>query len=219
MIDVERTIISQYANSPTILQLIRGMNAHIDPAADFDNFFWWVWNVDTAQGFGLDDWGKIVNIGRDLTIPAEPFYFGFSEALPGAQPFDQAPFFNGFGDTQTYTLSDEQYRKLILTKALSNITTTTAPAINQLLQNLFSDSGRAYVHDLGGMRMMYTFEFVLSPFQFAVLTQSGAIARPAGVDAILIVVPSPTFGFYEQLPGVTPFDEGTFFAGVESATI
>ncbi len=95
MIDVERTIISQYGNSPTILQLVQNMNAYLDPRADFDAFFDYVWNVDTAQGFGLDIWGRIVNIRRELQIPDAPVYFGFNDALPGAYPFDEAPFYDG----------------------------------------------------------------------------------------------------------------------------
>ena len=66
MINVEQTIISQYANSATISQLVRNMNTYLDPRADFDTFFDFVWNVDTAQGFGLDIWGRIVNIRREL---------------------------------------------------------------------------------------------------------------------------------------------------------
>ena len=72
MIDVERTIISQYANSATIVQLVQNMNTYLDPRADFDNFFDYVWNVESAQGFGLDIWGRIVGISRELLIPAWP---------------------------------------------------------------------------------------------------------------------------------------------------
>ena len=36
MIDVERTIVSQYANSATIVQLVQNMNTYLDPRADFD---------------------------------------------------------------------------------------------------------------------------------------------------------------------------------------
>ena len=38
MINVEQTIISQYANSATISQLVRNMNTYLDPRADFDAF-------------------------------------------------------------------------------------------------------------------------------------------------------------------------------------
>lgn len=56
MVNVEQTIISQYANSATIVQLIQNMNGYVDPQADFDNFYNYVWNVDTAQGVspGID---------------------------------------------------------------------------------------------------------------------------------------------------------------------
>ena len=88
MIDVEQTIISQYGNSATITQLVRNMNEYLDPRADFDTFFDFVWNVETAQGFGLDIWGRIVDIARTLLIPPPVEYFGFNEASPGSFPFN-----------------------------------------------------------------------------------------------------------------------------------
>ena len=210
MIDVERTIISQYANSPTITQLIQNMNQYLDPRTDFDAFYDFVWNVDTAQGFGLDIWGRIVNIKRELQIPNDPVYFGFNEALPGSYPFNQAPFFDGNpAATQTYLLGDDAYRSLILTKALSNITSTNAPALNQLLQNMFSGRGRCYVNDLGGMQLRYVFEFDLTPVEYAIITQSGVLPRPSGVGAIIFQSALPLFGFSEA-GDAAPFGQGVF---------
>lgn len=204
MINVEQTIISQYGNSATITQLVRNMNEYLDPRADFDAFFDFVWNVDTAQGFGLDIWGRIVDIGRELLVSDAELYFGFSEALPGSYPFAEQPFYDGTPPaTQTYRLADDAYRTLILVKALSNISATNARSLNQLLQNLFGTRGRCYVNDIGAMRMRYTFEFLLTPYEFAIMTQSGAIPRPAGVLSTIINTTLPTFGFSE--------------AGIESA--
>lgn len=211
MIDVERTIISQYGNSPTILQLIQNMNAYLDPRADFDAFFDYVWNVDTAQGFGLDIWGRIVNIRRELQIPNAPVYFGFKDALPGSYPFDEASFYDGtFPSTQTYKLADDAYRKLILTKALANIASSNAPSINQLLQNMFADRGRCYVNDMGSMQFRYTFEFDLTSQEYAIVTQSGVLPRPAGVNAILFQSALPLFGFSEAGLSAAPFGQGVF---------
>jgi hypothetical protein len=211
MIDVERTIISQYGNSPTILQLVQNMNAYLDPRADFDAFFDYVWNVDTAQGFGLDIWGRIVNIRRELQIPNAPVYFGFKDALPGSYPFDEAPFYDGTPPaTQTYKLADDAYRKLILTKALANIASSNAPSLNQLLQNMFADRGRCYVNDLGGMQFRYTFEFDLTLQEYAIVTQSGVLPRPAGVNAILFQSALPLFGFSEAGLSAAPFGQGVF---------
>ncbi len=210
MINVEQTIISQYGNSAAISQLIRGMNEYIDPRADIDKFFDFVWNVDTAQGFGLDIWGRIVDVGRDLTIPGELLTFGFLSATPGVLGFGQAPFFTREPATQTYRLIDTVYRALILTKAISNISASTAASINALLQNLFPDRGRSYVLDLGGMEIRFVFEFLLAPYEYAVLTQSGVVPRPAGVGSVILQVDVPgTFGFMEG--SAQPFGYGVFF--------
>lgn len=212
MINVEQTIISQYGNSATITKLILNMNEYLDPRTDFDSFYNFVWNVETAQGFGLDIWGEIVNISREILVPDAPNYFGFNEALPGSYPFAEQPFYSGIDPaTQTYQLSDDAYRQLILVKALANISATNAPSINQLLQNLFAGRGRCYANDTGGMSLRYTFEFLLTPYEFAIMTQSGALPRPAGVNAILITTNTPVFGFSEAGTGsAAPFGQAPF---------
>jgi hypothetical protein len=221
MLDFESTIISQYGTSATISQLCRNMNDYIDPRADFDTFYDFVWNVETAQGFGLDIWGRIVNISRELKIPGEPLYFGFNEALPGSYPFGEQPFYPGAGVTETYQLSDAAYRQLILVKALANISSSDARTLNQLLQNLFAGRGRYYVNDMGGMNMRFTFEFTLTQYEFAIVTQSGALPRPAGVGATIINTELPVFGFSEAgTDSSAPFGYGTFISeGAVNAVI
>lgn len=79
MKDVSQTIISQYANSPTMVELIERMNDAIDPSADFEAMLAFCLDVDTAQGFGLDIIGKIVGVGRELQIQSTEEFFGFRE--------------------------------------------------------------------------------------------------------------------------------------------
>ena len=206
MNNVIETVISQYGNSPTILALVQDMNEWIDPSVDIDNFYSMVWDISQAQGFGLDIWGRIVNISRELTIPGIVDYFGFQTDASDSQPFDQAPFWNGItSSTQTYTLTDDAYRTLILTKALANISATTAPALNQLLQNFFSGRGRCYVNDWGHMWMRYTFEFPLTPYEYAAIMQSGAFPRPGGVKMYVFNSDVPVFGFSEAGYSAAPF--------------
>lgn len=204
------TIISQYANSPVLDALIDFMSQDINPDADIDAFYDYVWNVATAQGFGLDIWGRIVGVGRDLNIPGTVVNFGFSEGA-GYYPFDEQPFYNGPPATSVYTLGDEAYRTLILVKALSNISNVTASSLNNLLQVLFAGRGRCYVVDTGAMQIRYVFEFILQPYEQSIFTNSNAIARPAGVGASLLIVDVPgTFGFAEAT-GSQPFNQGVFF--------
>jgi len=205
------TLISQYANSPVIVQLVRNMASYIDPRADLDAFFNLVWNVDTAQGFGLDIWGRIVGVSRNIQyFGGNGTWFGFDEG--GGQPFGQAPFRYGYTDfIQNITLNDEDYRTLIMVKAMANISACSAPALNQMLQNLFANRGRCYVQDTGGMTMAYVFEFPLSDTEQVILHSSGAFPRPAAVGTTANnVIADDLFGFLGS--GLQPFGNGTFFS-------
>lgn len=227
MLNLEKTICAQYANSPILLQLIENMNTYIDPRQNLIAFYNYVWNVDTAQGFGLDYWGRIVGVPRVIAIPGSSGAFGFDndDTPPDWQNFGSVgqngvggPFFSGQISTGGFTLNDDSYRTLILTKALANICATTAPALNQLIQNLFPGRGRAYTVDggktnssVGGMRMTYVFEFALSSIEYAILAFSGVLPHPAGVLVNIVVIPGGTFGFEEQGPLVDPFNFGVFY--------
>ena len=216
MENVSQTILSQYANSPTITQLIQNMDGYIDPSADIDSFYDMIWNIDSAVGKGLDIWGKIVGLenGRKLTIPSGEINFGFSQAgTASATPFGSGVFYSGEQATQTYQLGDDAFKTLILVKALANICDGSIQSMNRLLQNLFAGRGRCYVNDLGNMQMRYTFEFYLQPWEKAIVTQSGALPRPTGVLASILEVQLPNvFGFAEAgTVSAAPFNQGTFY--------
>jgi hypothetical protein len=188
-VDASATFLAQYAQSPVLTSLIQAANAAIDPRADIQNFYSNVWDIYTAQGFGLDIWGRIVNIPRTINIPAANNYFGFKEALPNAQPFNQAPFYNGPVGGTLYTLTDDSYRILILTKALANISSFTAPSVNALLQFMFKGRGACYVLELSPMQIEYVFNFALQSWEAAILEQASLMPRPAGVGVTITVSP------------------------------
>lgn len=198
MQNVEQTIISQYANSPTLVRLIYNMNAYIDPSANIDNFYKLIFDVDTAVGYGLDVWGRIVGVSRILQIE-QGAYFGFTG--PGGAsgvPFGQGVFYHGRSITGNFVLTDAAFRILILAKALKNISNATIPSINQILINVFGPNGlipvagNTYCTDGRNMTMTYTFSAPIPPLASSVIYQSGVIPRPAGVLST-VVVPSITF--------------------------
>ena len=222
MINVERTIISQYGQSPTIRALVDSMNEHIDPRADFDAFYNFVFNVDTAVGFGLDIWGRIVGVSRLLRLTGIDPIVGFQT---GNVPEDWEPMSygrfanNGEGTGgQAFELNDTAYRTLILVKALANISATNARSLNALLQLLFPGRGRVYVRDLGEMQMQFVFNFSLSQVERAIVTQSGVLPHPAGVLYTVIIVPlARFFGFRTTnprsgLPFRFPGSVGAFYS-------
>lgn len=185
MQDITPTILSQYANSPTLLALLESMNAYLDPGADIDAFYNLVWNVDTARGWGLDVWGRIVGVRRVLDVQQSDV-FGFEEATPGSTTFGEGIFYSGGPTSGNVALSDTAYRKLILTKALANICDGSIPAINRVLMLLFEGRGDCYVTDGNDMTMTYTFTFVLTPVERAIVLLSNALPRPAGVASTVV---------------------------------
>lgn len=199
----------QYAASPVIQQLISDRDSYF-PNTWQDQFYDMVWNVDSAKGFGLDIWGRIVVIGRNIAIPAVD-YFGFTTTPAQSWfPFGDESFYTGPVDSLTFRLEDDAYRVLILAKALANITSTDSRSMNRVLQQLFPGRGRAWVNDLGSMSMRFVFEFALEPWEMAVLTNGSALPRPAGVGATIAQIPVESFGFFEAGSDSQPFNQGTF---------
>ncbi len=210
MITVGETLISQYANSPVICRLIRRFDDCIDPRTDKQRFYDTVWNVSTAQGFGLDIWGSIVGIAREVMIIPQDEYIGFTQ---GFAPFDNGVWSVGENLERLYRLDDDTYRRVIMLKAMSNIIYAAAPHINRLLREMFGSRGRAYFVKNGTMAARYVFEFYLLPVERAIIQQSDLLPRPSGV-LLDFYEPEPdkTFGYIEA--NLAPFGEGAFFMGV-----
>lgn len=185
--DVWQTMLSQYANSPVLTRLVENMSAYLDQTANFQSFYDLVMNVDTAQGYGLNVWGRIVDVIRTLKV-TDPgtTWLGFQEAGFPAQPFNQAPFFTGEQINDNFTLTDSAYRVLIFAKALANICDGSIPAINQILLNLFPNrGGNCYVIDGLDMTMTFKFDFSLTAVELAIISQSGVLPTSTGVSLVV----------------------------------
>lgn len=143
------TILAQYSNSQRIDDLINSFNAALDPTQSLDSFYDLIWNVDTAQGNGLDIWGRIVGVARTVQIPSLGASFGFQEAGGSWTGFNQAPFASGALGT-TISLLDADFRRLIMAKAATNVTDCSIPSINAILLALFPKRGNCFVVDLIG---------------------------------------------------------------------
>ena len=208
MINFEKTIISQYANSETIFALIEQFNDCIDPRADFEQFYHLVWNVDTAKGFGLDIWGRIVDVSRVIKLDFDDDTLGFFNTEEDFQPFDQAPMRSWEDGAVYFSMTDDAYRTLIMIKAFVNIIYVSAQNINRILSMLFAGRGRCYYLSLGNMHGRYVFEFNLLPHEQAIIEQSNLLPNPSGVLLEFLEIPvDQVFGFYESIDA-QPFNQG-----------
>jgi hypothetical protein len=187
--DIEQVNISQYANSSKTSQFIDIFGQWFDPTPNLLQFYALVWNIISAEGFGLDIWGRILGVTRNITLSGTGTYFGFvNDGAGDFTGFGQAPFYTGASDTTAYRLPDTQYLPVLLAKALANICVCSAPELNQLLAILFADSGPVWVQDNGNMSMSYVFSFTPTAVQEAMVTQLGILPHPAGVAVSIVVI-------------------------------
>lgn len=202
----DATFLSQYDTSPTIVQLVLNAAAHFSATSSIQSFYDNIWNLNTAVGYGLDVWGRIVGINRVLHLTLPPNYVGFTGGFTGTPPVagdptlqanwsgfplgdfvDEAIFFtNEQSLTFSFSLTDQSYRTLIFAKAFFNISDCSATSINKSLTLLFGPDGLSpimppvYVQDNLNMSINYVFGAAPTPFQLAIL-KSGVIPSPAGV--------------------------------------
>jgi hypothetical protein len=214
----------EYSNSTTLLALLDSFDQWVDLTQFTADFLAYVWNIDTAQGFGLDILGRILGRSRYFEVAQTPGdNFGFNiNATPGTQwqPWNQAPFFGGeAAGTVAFALDDAYYRKLLLVKAAANIAASDSGSINRLMMAMFGDRGKCYVLPdiIHPMHIGYRFEFAPTPIEQSII-ESGLFPQPAGTTALFVYgATSGYFGFAEQnvdTPGplVEPFNQGTFYS-------
>lgn len=159
--------------------------------------FWSAWyrdvfNIDTANKFGLSIWGRILNISLGVDVEPTPFKdsFGFGA---NNRNFNNGNF--GRPGTNTVQLGLEQQRLVIRMRYFQLTTRNTIPEINQFLVRIFGSYGTAFVRDNLDMTMTYYFGFVPdSQIQF-IFENYDLLPRPAGVKVTWQSVASDHFGF------------------------
>lgn len=173
--------------------------------------FWNDWMVDvfdlnTANDFGLSVWSIILNI--PLVVAQEPdpdkVAFGFGP--------DRANFNNGnfMPTSSAFNLTQEQKRLVLKLRYFQLITRGAIPEINAFLAYVFGD-GVAYVTDSLTMKMRYIFTVPLPSALELVLQSYDILPRPAGVGVSYAIIGEADgwgFGRYRQ-----NFNNGNFWHG------
>ena len=183
-IDLNGVILWQYESAEKIKQIIKNKQAFLkENVEDFwNNWIRDVFNIDTANTFGLELWGRFLGIGR-------PSYVD---------------------DDQTIDFTDEQYRTVIKGRLMLMISNGSVPSINRYLNYLFPDKP-VFVIDYHNMSISIIFYYTPTPAEEAVIKMDGFLPRPAGVEVNYgIVPPDEVFGFDGQ--ELSTFDQGTFLS-------
>ena len=198
-----QVIISQYANSPILCSLVTSWFSAVDATEFFDTFFDQIWNIDTATGYGLDVWGRIVGgveFTRNIPVVSPIPYVSCDDPnlgldMPGVDIY--AP-----GDPLTQTIpqrmEDTDFRYLILAVAAANISSGSASATLFALNTFFGpyrspifiNQGANFIETPMGY-LLCQYGTPLSLLNLTVLTQNVIPVQQAGVNIEVYVVGKP----------------------------
>lgn len=203
---IDSTIQSQYSDSSHIKGVIQNYYNYLDPSADIENLYTNLIDLNTATGYGLDVWGRIVGIQRSfLAIDDQYSYFGFDNTVISDRldTFNNAPFYQEVNGV--IKLTDNAYRTYIKIKALINISNVSLNNLNYIFSQMFSDVDIKVLH-------VNTMTLRLLVMGNITQAQIGALKNidwlPAGVGLQFYQIITPTFGFNGS--ELQPFNQGTF---------
>ena len=131
-IDLQKCIIWQYDKAKKLQTLINKKESwYLQNVTNFiRDFFWNIFNIDTATEFGLTIWGKMLGLDRNVV------------------------FIGG----QSHYLTTEQYRFLLKGQVLKfNMKNVSVPEINKYLRVVFNtaDNSEVFVRDNHDMSLTY----------------------------------------------------------------
>lgn len=208
--DLRAAILWQYDKALRLQSLIDSKQAWYDEA---QTAFWTDWIRDvfdlrTANDFGLSVWARILNVPLLAIAPGsgDREVFGFGD--------ENLNFENGnFGrDTSAaLDLTTEQRRLALRLRYFQLTTRATVPEVNAFMAYLFGGPGRVYVLDsLNMTEAVYVFTFLPDPSVTFVLQQFDLLPRPAGVGVRILINPTDVFGFD---PYYLNYENGNFGGG------
>lgn len=174
-IDLQKCIIWQYDKASKLKSLITQKEGwYAKYVTNFiKDFFWNIFNIDTANEFGLTLWGKMLGLDRQVVF---------------------------IGGT-THYLTTEQYRFLLKGQILKfNMRNVSVTEINKYLRVIFnlSDNSQAFVRDNFDMTITYNITKDMGILQEEItqlLNYYDFLPRPAGVDVNVVLSYDGYFGF------------------------
>lgn len=190
LIDLQKCILWQYDNAPSLKSLINQKQTwYKNNVTDFiEAFKTNVFNINTANDFGLNIWGKILNFSRYITYATGVVHY----------------------------CTTEEYRFLLKAQVLKFKMRCTVPEINKFCKILFEDTAnQCYVLDNKNMTITYMLQKDFSDKQWLISwlldpaqKYTDFLPRPAGVEALISTGYTGYFGF--EGSGIEGFDNGIF---------
>ena len=205
---IDATVQSQYAASSHLRALVEAFWECLNPETDIELVYNKMINPNTAVGFGLDVWGRIVAIGREYSTPDDSHpYWGYEPPQgvtnPRMRNFNNAPFYKKI--TGKVKLTDSAYRTYIFLKAMMNIGDSSLASLNRMIKVLFPTANIAILH-IDTMVLRIVIQSEIPQADLNALLNLPWI--PAGVGLEIYQVITPTWGL--EGSELETLDNGTF---------
>ena len=186
-VDLVRALLWQHDNAKALRSLIESKQDwyNINQATFWTNWYRDVFNIDTANDFGLAVWGRILNVGLglqvDSTIGIPHFGFGIYH-----RNFNNGNFARATSGEQA--LSTDQKRLIIRLRYYQLISRGTVTEINEAMARIFGDLGQVFVRDpLDMSKITYVFKFTPSSRVRLILDRMNLLPRPSGIGSEYVI--------------------------------
>ena len=193
-VNLMRTVLRQYENAPRFKSLVQSEQdwANENVAEFWKNWFRDVFNLKTANEFGLSVWSRILDVPLVINRPERKSgsVFGFSS--------NHKNFGNGnFGRTRSRDIevTTEQARKILMLRWFQLTSRPTIPNINEALEIVFG-ANMVYIQDnLDMSNQLFMFTEKPDYQTIDLLKNTDLLPRPSTVGSAVAVQPRAGFGF------------------------
>lgn len=208
-VDLMKALLWQHDNAEGLKTLLQKKQQwyDINQTEFWEGWFTNVFDLDTANDFGLAVWARILNVPLQVRVEANvlrpAFGFGVNH-----KNFNNGSFARG--QSGDIALTTSQQRLVLKLRYFQLISRGAVPETNEWLASLFGDQGSVFVIDSNDMTFAtYFFRFQPDSQLAFILEKYDLLPRPAGVGVRYQVQVRPSFGFGENHLN---FDNGNFGA-------
>lgn len=206
-VNLMRAILWQYNDALRLQSILQSKQEWYNENQEqfWKDFYNNIFNLDTADEFGLTVWAIILDIPIIVVVGPSPTAkptWGFGDFNKN---FENGNFSRSAGGA--VSLTAEQARLVLKLRYYQLTSNGTAKDINKALANVFGSLGNVYVRDNLDMTITYVFNFQPSSQLQFVLEKYDVLPRPAGVGSDVVVEILSYWGFSST---DETFDNGNF---------
>ena len=220
-VDLSRCILWQYDNAPNIKAILEDFSQFTlqNSTEFFQDWHRDVFNLETANTFGLEVWGRILGAPRPFATAGNfgldkdgnlRFYNAGTKLwyLVWLAHPQYAVSLEGIETVSRSGIKDDVYRRYLMTRIMLYYMRGTLPDLQKYFEALFPNSA-VQVVSANDMTVQIIFYNALTDDEFVLLTIDGVIPEIAGVKITHIQI-SQNFGFQNEGEGGNPTDSYPF---------